>query len=145
MKLLFITREAHPNHRADIAVLFGKYLPRLGVTSDLVAQRAGDADIARGGGKAIVGGRSHWRALNAVLAFLHVLRVLARGRGNYDAIQVRGNPLGALLASRHRLAPLFLAGITPLVKASLELAISGSKGWAGCNSNYSSKFDVKEM
>lgn len=134
MHLLFITRESHPSHRADIAVLFGKYLPRLGVTSDLVAQRAGDTNIAWGGGNALVGGRSRWRALNVVLAFLHVLRVLARGRGNYDAIQVRDNPLAALaglIVARSWGVPLFYWMSFPIVEGYFELAKSGPReiGW----------------
>jgi glycosyltransferase involved in cell wall biosynthesis len=134
MHLLFITRETHPSHRADIAVLFGNYLPRLGVTSDLVAQRAGDANIAWGGGNALVGGRSRARALNVMLAFLHVLRVLARGRGNYDAIQVRDNPLAALaglMVARSWGLPLFYWMSFPIVEGSLELAKSGPRklGW----------------
>lgn len=134
MRLLFITRETHPSHRADIAVLFGKYLPRLGVTSDLVAQRAGEAGVPWGGGQALIGRRSRVRALNVVLAFLHVLRVLAWGRGNYDAIQVRDNPLAALVAlavARRWDVPLFYWMSFPIVEGSLELAKSGPRklGW----------------
>jgi glycosyltransferase involved in cell wall biosynthesis len=134
MHLLFITREAHPSHRSDIDVLFGKYLPRLNVTSDLVAQRAGDADITWGGGQALVGLRGRRRALNVVLALIHVLRVLARGRGNYDAIQVRDNPLAALVAlmvARRWGVPLFYWMSFPIVEGNLELAKCGPRnlGW----------------
>jgi glycosyltransferase involved in cell wall biosynthesis len=134
MHLLFITREPHPSHRADIAVLFGKYLPRLRVTSDLVAQRAGEADVPWGGGQTLIGRRSRVRALNVVLAFLHVLRVLAWGRGNYDAIQVRDNPLAALVAlavARRWDVPLFYWMSFPIVEGYFELAKNGPGriGW----------------
>lgn len=134
MHLLFITRESHPSHRADIAVLFGKYLPRLGVASDLAAQGMGDADAPWGGGQVLAGRRSRWRALNVVLAFIHVLRVLARGRGHYDAIQVRDNPLAALVAlvaARQWGVPLFYWMSFPIVEGSLELAKTGPRklGW----------------
>jgi glycosyltransferase involved in cell wall biosynthesis len=134
MHLLFITRETHPSHRADIAVLFGKYLPRLGVTSDLVAQRAGGADVPWGGGQALVARRSRLRVLNVVLAFIHVLQVLARGRVNYDAIQVRDNPLAALVAlvvARRWGIPLFYWMSFPIVEGHLELAKMGPGriGW----------------
>lgn len=39
VRLLFLTAEACPTFRADVAVLFGKHLPRLGVYSDVVAGR----------------------------------------------------------------------------------------------------------
>lgn len=136
MHLLFITRETHPSHRADISVLFGKYLPRVGVTSDLVAQHAVDAkaDAPWGGGRALVGRSSRRRALNVAFAFIHVLRVLARGRGDYDAVQVRDNPLAALVAlmvSRRWGVPLFYWMSFPIVEGSLELAKSGPRklGW----------------
>lgn len=134
MHLLLITRETHPSHRADIAVLFGKYLPRLGVTSDLVAQRVGDTDAPWGGGQALVGRRSHWRALSVVLAFMHVLRVLARGRGYYHAIQVRDNPLAALVAlwvARRWGVPLFYWMSFPIIEGYFELAKNGPGriGW----------------
>jgi glycosyltransferase involved in cell wall biosynthesis len=135
LHLLFFTREAHPSHRADIAVLFGKYLPRLGVTSDLVAQRADETDAPWGGGQALVGQPSRLRALNVVFAFLHVLWVLARGRGNYDAIQVRDNPLAALVAlmvARRWGVPLFYWMSFPIVEGYFELAKMGPDriGWA---------------
>lgn len=134
MHLLFITRETHSSHRADIAVLFGKYLARLGVTSDLVAQRADETDAPWGGGQALVGRRSRWRALNVVLAFLHVLRVLSLGRGNHDAIQVRDNPLAALVAlavARRWGVPLFYWMSFPIVEGYFELAKNGPGriGW----------------
>jgi glycosyltransferase involved in cell wall biosynthesis len=135
MHLLFVTRESHPSHRADIAVLFGKYLPRLGVTSDLVAQRAGDAVAPWGGGEAVVGRPSRLRGLNVVRGFFHAVRALARGRGNCDAIQVRDNSLVALVAlivARRRGMPLFYWMSFPIVESNLELAAEGPRriGWA---------------
>ncbi len=135
MHLLFITREPHPSFRPDITILFGKYLPRLGVTSDLVAQQLTGETAVWGGGRALAGRRWQSRALNVTAAFIHVLRVFARGRGGYDAILVRDNPMVALvglLVARRWNVPLFYWMSFPIVEGFLELAKQGpgTLGWA---------------
>jgi glycosyltransferase involved in cell wall biosynthesis len=134
MHLLFIARESHPSHRADIAVLFGKYLPRLGVMSDLVAMSADGTEAPWGGGRVLIGRRSGSRALDAALSFVHVLRTLARGRNGYDAIQVRDNPVAALAAlvpARYWGVPLYYWMSFPIVEGSIALAKDGPRklGW----------------
>lgn len=39
MRLLFLTAESCPTFRADVAALFGKYLPRHDVFTDVVTSR----------------------------------------------------------------------------------------------------------
>lgn len=55
IRLLYLTAENWPTFRADVAVLFGKYLPRVGVNADLVACRERDrARSGWGGGAAFL-------------------------------------------------------------------------------------------
>ena len=37
LRVLLATAESHPTHRPDVAVLFGRMLPALGVQVDLLA------------------------------------------------------------------------------------------------------------
>ncbi len=138
MRLLYFTRDPYPTFRADIAVLFGKYLPRHGILSDIVAQEnePGDAQRASwGGGKALLCGRGGSRAITAVMPILHTLRVLWRTRRTpYDAYQVRDNPLQAafvLAAAALRRRPFFYWMSFPMVEAYFELAGRGPRsiGW----------------
>jgi glycosyltransferase involved in cell wall biosynthesis len=110
--LLYLTAESWPTFRADIAVLFGKYLPKHGITSDLVTEQATDSNnTAWQGGQTqlfpVPNNRiaSHlsktWQSLHAVL------RCKA---SDYDAIQVRDMPiiaLFALLIARSKDIPFF--------------------------------------
>jgi len=99
MRLLFATVEPCPTFRPDVAALFGKFLPRYGVTSDVVAERAPDVagEICWGGGEALLvasgGGRPRRYAANLA----HFARSLfAADAKKYHAIQVRDMPLVAL-------------------------------------------------
>ncbi|WP_206732372.1 glycosyltransferase [Janthinobacterium sp. 17J80-10] len=112
--LLFVSHESWPTFRPDVAVLFGKYLPRLGVTSDLVTEHeAGDAKEGRawGGGKALLCRLPAGRAGQHIVKTWHNLRVLASfDRSKYDAIQVRDMPMMALAGlaiARLRGVPFF--------------------------------------
>jgi len=99
--LLFVSHEAWPTFRPDVAVLFGKYLPRLGVTSDLVTERdPGDGldTPGWGGGKALLCGLPAGRTGQYIAKSWHNLRMLAGfDRTRYDAIQVRDMPVAALI------------------------------------------------
>ncbi len=101
IRLLYVTAEAFPTFRADVTTLFGKYLPRLGVHSDLVAARdpQAPADARWGGGDARVCGASGSQARRHLLTLLHNIRqVLQATRHRYQAIQVRDLPVSALFA-----------------------------------------------
>src|SRR5687767_5517402 len=97
LRLLLSVPEPHPTHRPDVAVLFGRYLPRLGVRSDLVGCHAGEQPPPWPGGAALTrpaarrGLGRHWGSL---LADLRLLRLARHG---YDAVVVRDKTLGALL------------------------------------------------
>ena len=99
--LLYITPEPWPTFRADILVLFGKYLPRFGVTCDLVTdggiQNNNCAPWPAGN---LIGWESPKnRAAYHILKFIHSIRTLAAvDRRSYNAIQVRNMPVHAALA-----------------------------------------------
>jgi glycosyltransferase involved in cell wall biosynthesis len=92
VRLLFLTAETFPTFRADVAVLFGKYLPRRGIYSDLVAGRTpeGSGLVNWGGGDALLCEVAGGQARKHVKTLLHGLRCLVvADRRRYDAFQVR--------------------------------------------------------
>lgn len=106
MRLLYLVPETWPTHRADVAALFGKYLPRHGVHSDLVSGRTPGQESTPpwGGGEAILCDVAGGQAKKHLKNLVHGIRYLFNAnRQRYDAIQVRDMPvLGAigLLAAR---------------------------------------------
>lgn len=134
MHLLFITREAHPCHRSDVAVLFGKYLPRHGITSDLVAISTNDKVAPWGGGVTLVKKATKFKHLNVLLEFVNSVIALVTAKGPYCAIQVRDNPLVSLFAigiARYRNIPFFYWMSFPIVDGYFHLAKQGPRqiGW----------------
>ncbi|RJG04239.1 glycosyltransferase [Noviherbaspirillum sedimenti] len=114
MHLLFISHESWPTFRPDVAVLFGKYLPRLGVTSDLVTEHDADGagdQCAWGGGQALLCRLPLSRSGQYFAKTWHNLRMLGGfSRARYDAIQVRDMPLTALaglIVARIKGVPFF--------------------------------------
>lgn len=102
LRLLYLTEEAWPTYRPDVITLFGKYLPRYGITSDLVT----DHDIAEavksetswGGGEAVLFKVPPNRAGRYLIKFWHNLWILSTmDAKKYDAIQVRDMSLTALV------------------------------------------------
>lgn len=97
IRILYFVPEAWPTFRNDVAVLFGRALPPLGVTSDIVTAR-GDAEAKWDGGKAILYREPSSRALQYAAKGWHVLKTLVAAKpSHYDAIQVRDMPLVAFL------------------------------------------------
>lgn len=101
MRLLYLTAEQWPTFRADLVALFGKYLPRYGLTSDLVTERDFDtkdgSEIPWGGGQAILCDVPAHRAAQYLVKFLHDVRVMiSMDAGKYAAIQVRDMGLTGL-------------------------------------------------
>ncbi len=107
LRVLYAPAETHPSFRADVAVLFGKYLPRLGVHSDLLTLHAVDPVPPWGGGECLTrlgpprGARRH------LLSVLNDVRMLWLARRGYRCVIVRDKSLGALLG----LVAARLAGI----------------------------------
>jgi hypothetical protein len=137
LKLLFFTREPHPTYRADVSVLFGRYLPRFGIETDLVALEA----AAAGGvgewpaGRLYLCRRRGSKVANLVNPFVHAIATLVGARAeDYAAYQVRDNPLQAIIvmmAARMRGLPFFYWMSFPIPESSLALAKGGPKelGW----------------
>jgi glycosyltransferase involved in cell wall biosynthesis len=101
LHLLYLTAEQWPTFRPDVLALFGKYLPRHGITCDLVTEHeSGTANLPQtpwGGGRAILCDVPRNRAAQYVVKFWHDLRVLiCMDAKKYDAIQVRDMGLTAL-------------------------------------------------
>jgi len=85
----------------DIVALFGKYLPRYGITCDLATERdiayKDNPEIAWSSGKTVLCNVPHNRAGQYIVKLLHNLRVLMSVDANkYDAIQVRDMSVTAL-------------------------------------------------
>lgn len=120
IRVLYSVAETHPSFRADVAVLFGKYLPRLGVQSDLLALHHVQPAPAWGGGACLTwpgparGGKRH------LLSVLSDVRMLWLARRGYQAVIVRDKSVGALLglvAARLAGIPFFYWMSFPMVEA----------------------------
>ncbi|MFM9913833.1 MAG: glycosyltransferase [Methylophilaceae bacterium] len=103
MHLLFFTAEQWPTFRPDVVALFGKYLPRCGVSCDLVTERdvstTVQPDMPWGAGRALLCTVPQNRAGQYLVKFWHNMRILLTVRAsNYDAIQVRDMTVTALIA-----------------------------------------------
>jgi glycosyltransferase involved in cell wall biosynthesis len=98
LRILQLVPEPLPTFRADVATLFGKYLPRHGVQCHVVGK--GSAAPAQSQGFASARRASAGARWKAELSFLMLcLRaLLAAGRGNCDAVQVRDMVSIGLLA-----------------------------------------------
>lgn len=111
LNLLYVTRDEHPSFRADIADLFGNYLPRLGVFSTLVARQSGDAgDVPWAGGNVVTAPPPRGLFSRHVGGLLHDLRAVSSLAGQHDAVQVRNKiltGLAALVLARHAGRPFF--------------------------------------
>ncbi len=103
MHILYLTAEQWPTFRADLTVLFGKYLPRSGITCDLVTEQGLVQDITKTtpwpAGKAILCEVPANRAGQYIVKFLHLCKVLITSDyKQYQAVQVRDMTIIALLA-----------------------------------------------
>ncbi len=101
MHILYLTAEQWPTFRADVTTLFGKYLPRFGVTCDLVTEQEVNTETTVNwpAGKAILCKVPKNRAGQYVLKFLHQCKVLITADyARYQAVQVRDMTWIALVA-----------------------------------------------
>ena len=128
VRLLFVTHEPWPTFRPDVAALFGKYLPRYGISSDLVAEQAlGDeAPQPWPAGQALTRPDRGGRAMHHFGKLMHNLRTLwACRRQDYDAIQVRDLPISALaglVAARWKGLRFFYWMSFPIPESDIERA-----------------------
>lgn len=102
MKLLFLLYDYLPAFRPDVAVLFGKELPRLGVGSDLLGQRARHAEREPAGqwpaGKVAISGVERRGIVGELLRPLLDLAMLSELAPEHRIIQVRDKIRTGLLA-----------------------------------------------
>lgn len=98
--ILYLTPERHPSVRADIAALFGKYLPRFGFRVDLLAQAAEPGAIADWpGGRNRVWAATGRRNRDTLFGLAHQLGALCFGSlSDYDVVVVRDMPSIAAVA-----------------------------------------------
>lgn len=96
MRLLFLTAEGWPTFRADVATLFGKYLPRHGIVTHLLTERDGGGAVWPGGEVSLFDVPRR-RSGFYVVKLWHSLRGLLRANPRQlDAIQVRDMSVTAL-------------------------------------------------
>lgn len=126
MRLLICIPDGYPTFRADVATLFGKYLPRHGILSDLIAHPSGSnaTQVPRwGGGEAFVCPASAGRIREHLTLLRFVVSHLLRCRKErYDAIQVRDAVLPALIGlwvSRREGIPFFYWMSYPMYEAKI--------------------------
>lgn len=127
MRLLFLMPEAWPTYRADVAALFGKYLPRHGVFSDIVAGRSPDhSKVEWGGGETYLCDIAGGQAKKHIKTVLHGIKHLSTAdRSRYQAIQVRDMPVLAtfgLLAARIKGLPFYYWMSYPMPEGQIDLA-----------------------
>jgi glycosyltransferase involved in cell wall biosynthesis len=114
IRLLYVTDEAWPTFRPDIVALFGKYLPRSGVMSDIVTQckvGVNDRPLPWGAGATLLCSASGSAAARYVVKLWHNVCTLIRcDPRQYDAIQVRDMPVSAVVGlamARFKRIPFF--------------------------------------
>jgi glycosyltransferase involved in cell wall biosynthesis len=99
--LMYLTAEEWPTFRVDINSLFGRELPRNGITCDLVTDlKAGAPEASRWSGGALrLCPPSASKAAHHIRKLIHLSGQAARAQHqDYDAIQVRDMPVVAVLA-----------------------------------------------
>lgn len=99
LKILQLVPEAMPTFRADVAVLFGKYLPRHGVQTDIVGKASSAAHAGQGFASSRRPRRtaSRWRQECSFLV-LCTRALLGARKEHCDVIQVRDMVSIGLLA-----------------------------------------------
>jgi glycosyltransferase involved in cell wall biosynthesis len=129
MRILNILLDGYPTFRPDVAALFGRYLPRLEICTDLVTQAVDDtaAPVCEwGGGRALLCRRTGSRSKDQLLAFLHDIKMLWRVQpATYDAIQVRDKVFAAVFAiwvARRRGLPVFYWMSFPMSEGYIRVA-----------------------
>ena len=129
LKILQLVPESLPTFRPDVAVLFGKYLPRHGVECDIVGMPSGQAPQEQGF-RSVRSPRFHASRLVRELAFqvTCVRALFGARRTGCDAIQVRDMvPTGllALLLARLKGMPFYYWVSYLLSEGRIERARAG--------------------
>jgi len=136
IRLLYLTNEAFPTYHADLAVLFGKYLPRLGLFTDIVTEAMVSSNTQKStinwvGGDAFLCQAPANRIFFHLVKFMHNVGSLLRcDPQKYDAIQVRDMPIAALFAlliARYKKLPFYYWMSYPQSEGQIHRA--KSRGW----------------
>lgn len=127
MRLLISIPDGYPTFRADVATLFGKYLPRYGIASDLIAHPTGSSSSQLpkwGGGSVFVSPRASGRIAKHLTLFRFVTGHLLRARREqYDAVQVRDSVFAALVGlwvARREGIPFYYWMSYPMYESKIE-------------------------
>ena len=127
MRLLVSIPDGYPTFRADVSTLFGKYLPRHGIASDLIAHPTvtNASQLPQwGGGEAFVCPPVSGRIRKHLTLFRFVAsRLLKARKQQYDAIQVRDSVFASLVGLwvAHREGiPFFYWKSFPVCESKIE-------------------------
>lgn len=124
LRLLYTTAERHPTHRADVRVLFGKYLAQAGIETTLVGIAAGGDDARWGGGPTVLA-RDGGKFTRLWTEPLQEARLFRLARQQRDGIVVRDKPILSaigLLAARLAGIPYIYWMSFPLPELYLTMA-----------------------
>jgi glycosyltransferase involved in cell wall biosynthesis len=136
IRLLYLTHEPFPTYHADLAVLFGKYLPRLGLVTDIVTEAMDSSDTSKSiitweSGEPLLCHVPSNRAFYHIVKLRHNLRsLLACDAKKYDAIQVRDLTVAALfglIIARYKKLPFFYWMSYP--QSEGQIAYAKTCGW----------------
>jgi len=128
IRILFLTAETCPTFRADVNTLFGMYLPKYGIHTDIVAGRTPGhvGKIAWGGGETFLCDVSGGHIKKHIKTVLNGIKFLLRAdRARYQAIQVRDMPVLAafgLVMARLKGLQFFYWMSYPMPEGQIELA-----------------------
>lgn len=132
LRFLFATAERHPTHRADVRVLFGKYLPAFGVETDLLAASPASADAPPWGGGRTLVRRAGTRFGLLLTDIGQQLSLFWRCFQGYDGLIVRDKPFLSVIglaAARLARIPFVYWMSFPLPEAYLEISRDATVGW----------------
>jgi glycosyltransferase involved in cell wall biosynthesis len=128
-KLLFLIADDFPTHRPDVSVLFGKELPRHGITCDIVAQCQSGRSPSQETwppGRPLLCGRSGRRIRDQLAALAHDLHSLwSATAADYDGIQVRDKVfagIAGLVRARQLKLPFFFWMSYPMSEGFIDLS-----------------------
>lgn len=132
IKVLNIILDGFPTFRPDIAALWGKYLPREHVFSDVCTiQNKESASLPWASGDTFLYQPARHKIIEQLGAFAHDCKVLWQTRNNgYAAIQVRDKSficLVAMLIARYQKIPFFYWMSFPIADSLVKLASNVNK------------------
>lgn len=128
MRILYLTIDGLPTFRPDVTALWGKFLPREEIMSDMVTMGINEQtdEPLWPPGKALLTYKRHHALVNGAADFFHdCCQLLSARRGRYAAIQLRDKTfvgLMALAVARLRGLPFFYWMSFPYGPSLLQLA-----------------------